>query len=149
MLGMLTFPRLRLGTAMTIDIRVNLDERVRYSIVTGVVTDADLIAAYERVVADPDFDPTLNVLADTRGIERTEITAKGVQLLAQRRARDERWVAAKPRVAIVATTDVVFGLARMYEAYGDREGDGKRYLVCRTIEEARRWLGLRETAATE
>jgi hypothetical protein len=127
---------------MPIDIRVDLDRRVRYSVVSGVVTDADLLAAYERVVSDPEFDPTLNVLADTRGVERVDVSAKSVQLLAQRRARDERLLTTKPRVAIVAASDVVFGLARMYEAYGDRQGDGDRYLVCRTIEEARRWLGL-------
>ena len=127
---------------MPIDTRVDNAERVRYSVATGVVTDGDIIEAYERVVGDPAFDPTLNVIADTRGVERAEITAGGIRELAERQARDERVVHGQPRVAVVVATDVIFGLARMYEAYSDQEADEKRYLVCRTMEDARRWLGL-------
>jgi hypothetical protein len=140
---------------MPIDIRVDSAERVRYSLCTGVVTDADMVAAYERVVDDPAFDPTLNVLADTRGIERVEITAGNIRKLAERRARNERVLRGQARVAVVVSSDVVFGLARMYEVYrdpqsaqeGDQEGDEKRYLVCRTMNEARQWLGLAEGPA--
>jgi hypothetical protein len=127
---------------MPIDIRVDSTEHVRYSLVTGVVTDADMIEAYERVVEDPDFDPTLNVLADTRGIERVEITAGNIRKLAERRAQNERLVRGQARVAVVVASDVVFGLARMYEAYRDQQGGAKPFLVCRTMEEARQWLAL-------
>jgi hypothetical protein len=136
---------------MPIDIRVDCAEHVRYSLVTGIVTAADIVDAYERVVGDPGFDPTLNVLADTRGVERVDISVGSVRLLAERRARDERVLRGQPRVAVVVGTDVVFGLARMYEAYrddqGDERGDAKRYLVCRTMKEARQWLALPEVPA--
>ena len=58
---------------MPIDIRVDSADHVRYSLVTGVVTDADMLEAYERVVGDPAFDPTLDVIADTRGVQRVEV----------------------------------------------------------------------------
>jgi hypothetical protein len=127
---------------MPIDIRVDSAERVRYSVATGVVTDRDMIDAYERVVGDPAFDPTLKVLADIRGLERAEITADGIRDVAERRARDQRALGHPPRVAIVVASDVTFGLARMYEAYSDQQGEDKRYLVCRSMDEARRWLGI-------
>ena len=133
---------------MPIDIRVDSAERVRYSLCTGVVTDADMVGAYERVVDDPAFDPTLNVLADMRGVERVDVTPGGIRQVAERRARNERVLRGRPRVAVVVASDLVFGLARMYEAYrdpqGDQKDDGKRFLVCRTMEEARVWLGLDE-----
>ena len=131
-------------TAMPIDIRVDSAERVRYSYVTGVVTDADAIDAYERVVDDPDFDPTLDVIADMTGVARLEVTASRVRELAERRARNARLNAARPRVAIVAPSDVMFGLARMYESSGPRDDGSRRYLVCRTMGEARAWLSLPE-----
>jgi hypothetical protein len=131
---------------MPIDIRVHSAGRVRYSLCTGVVTDADMVAAYERVVGDPAFDPTLNVLADMRAVERVDITPGAIRLVAERRARNERLLRGQPRVAVVVATDFAFGLARMYGAYrdeqSDQEGDARRYFVRRTMPEARDWLGL-------
>jgi hypothetical protein len=132
---------------MPIDIRVDSAERVRYSWVTGIVTDAEVIDAYDRVVDDPDFDPTLDVIADMTGVVRIDVTANRVRELAERRARNARLNAARPRVAIVAPTDVMFGIARMYESSGPRDDGSRRYLVCRTMEEARAWLSLPERSA--
>lgn len=134
---------------MPIDIRVDADERVRYSFVTGVVTDAEMMEAYERVVEDPDFDPTLDVIADMTGVVRLEVTANRVRELAERRARNAVLNAARPRVAIVAPADVMFGIARMYESSSHRDDGSRRYLVCRTMEEAREWLSLPQRAGDE
>ena len=125
---------------MPIDIRVDRDQGVRYSFVTGIVTDAEMMDAYERVVEDADFDPTLDVIADMTGVVRLDVTANRVRELAARRARYAVLNAARPRVAIVAPADVTFGIARMYESSGPRDDGGRRYLVCRTMEEARAWL---------
>ncbi len=46
----------------------------------------------------------------------------------------------KSRRAIVAETDIKFGMARMYEMYG--EADPTQIEVFRDMAEARRWLGL-------
>jgi hypothetical protein len=132
---------------MPIEIRVDSAERVRYSCVTGIVTDAEVLDAYERVVEDPDFDPTLDVIADMTGAIRIDVTANRVRELAERRARNARLNAARPRVAIVAPSDVMFGIARMYESSGPRDDGSRRYLVCRTMEEARAWLSLPERSA--
>ena len=130
---------------MPIDIRVDSSEGVRYSYVSGIVTDAEMIEAYERVVEDPAFDPALNVIADMTGVVRLEVTAAKVRELAERRGRNARLAAARPRVVIVAPTDVMFGIARIYESSGHAAVDSsRRYLVCRTMEEARAWLSLPE-----
>jgi hypothetical protein len=134
---------------MPIDIRVDSAEGVRYSVVTGVVTDAEMLEAFERVVDDPTFDPTLDVIADLRGVERLAVTPTRVRELAERRARNPRLVAAQSRVAVVAPTDVMYGVARMYGSSGHREDAGRRFLVCRTMEEARAWLSLPERPLDE
>ncbi len=129
---------------MPIRLRVDPVRKVNYTTATGVITDADLRQACASVVASPEYDPSADHIFDGHAIERLEVTPDTLQEAAQLFARTDRLIPGgrRPRVAIVAPADATFGLARMYEAYRAMAPSPKRYLVCRTMEEARRWLGL-------
>ncbi len=131
---------------MPISIRMDPARRVRYAVATGVITDADILEGYAGVLSDPAYDPSVDQIFDGNGIERIEVTSAAIWEIAQLVARTDRAISAgvRPRVAIVAPSDATFGLARMYQAYRELEPSPKQYLVCRTAEEARRWLGLPE-----
>jgi hypothetical protein len=131
---------------MPIRLRVDPLRKVNYTTATGVITDAELRQACANVVASPDYDPSADHIVDGHAIERLEVSPETLQEAAQIFARTDRRipVGTRSRVAIVAPTDATFGIARMYEAYRTMAPLPKRYLVCRTMEEARRWLGLPE-----
>jgi hypothetical protein len=77
-------------------------------------------------------------LSDVRFVDRLDVTPRGVQAMS---AHDE---ANSPqlqgyKLAIVASADVVFGMARMYSALTERSAQVN---VFRDIDEARAWLGV-------
>jgi hypothetical protein len=115
---------------------------VRHIAFTGVLTDGDVAESY-WMVADPDGDPAMDLLVETSGVERVDVTEEALRAVAGLRALDSRRPAPAPaRVAVVAPADVMYNSARMYGAYRQEAGAVARYFVCRTMEEARRWLGL-------
>jgi hypothetical protein len=117
---------------------------IRTATYTGTVDDASLVQAYRDLIAQPGFDPLAHDLADLRGVERIEVTPVGLRDLGTLMAGDP----AQPRsdavagLAIVATTPVAFGLARMFEllTQGHLPKDTR---VFRDFDEAMRWLRAR------
>jgi len=129
---------------MPISIRLDAARKVTYATATGVITDAHLLEMCRAMLTDPEYDPSADQIFDAGGIERLDFRPATLQEAAELFARVDRGIptGAHPKVAIVAPNDVTFGVARMYEAYREMHPSPKRYFVCRTMEEARRWLGL-------
>jgi hypothetical protein len=106
---------------------------------TGVLTDDELVAHKQDLLRDPAFKPGMVELSDVRGVERLEVTPEGIRrFVAQDKASADQLRGFK--LAIVASKDVVYGMARMYELRTD--GDPLLVNVFRDMEEARTWLGL-------
>ena len=126
------------------DIWLDTNEHLRHAVARGTLTDRDLLEAWGDVLADPSYDPGADNLVDVSSVERFEVTPHGAQRLADVMAMCAREPApgVRPRVACVAANDEAFNLLRMYEMYRERQGSPSRYFVCRTMEEARCWLGL-------
>jgi hypothetical protein len=131
---------------MSIEIWVDYVRRIRYSTARNVVTDREFIDVYGSMVRDPHYDPTFDHLADFTGVERLELTADGLQRIAdimvQRVDLPLASTDARPRVAAVAGADTTFGVLRIYEAFRALQDSPVRYQVFRTMDEARVWLGL-------
>lgn len=100
--------------------------------VSGVVGDADFEDA-----KFPDVPPGTIELLDLSRAERTEISSGEIRRIAQ---RDLSWPDRISRMAIVATSDVAFGLARMYQTLCD--GMKTEVRIFRSRPEAEDWLGL-------
>ena len=127
-------------------IRITIDRQAGVRIATfgGVVEASDLLDAYQRVVAEPDYDPTLDDLLDFRGIEHLNLDAEAVRRLAEYFDQPQR-PGHQSRLAIVAPFDSVFGMARMYATL--RGGVPGQIRVFRQRAEAEAWLGMTSAKA--
>ena len=126
---------------MPITIRVNAAERVRYSLLTGDIVDKDLITAFRRSYEASDFDPSLNGLVDLREVAKLEVTSNGIWQLAQILHPADQAGRGR-RVALVASSDFQFGMARMVATLLSAGGLTTEYQAFRDMAEARAWLGL-------
>ena len=120
-----------------IHITVDPAARLRTSTYEGVVTEREVIDTYEKLLADPNYDATLNDLADLRAVERLEVSTEVVYRVAGLYEPLDQ-LGIRRRIAIVAPADHIFGLARMFESV--RAGAPEQIAVFRDIDEARAWL---------
>ena len=122
-------------------IRFELDtaRRLRTAIFSGVITEQALISAYIALISDPAFEPTINDLVDLSGVTKLEVTSSGVRRVAQM-FDPLNELQTQNRLAIVAPRDDLFGMARMYEILRSDAPEETR--VCRTIEDAKAFLGV-------
>jgi hypothetical protein len=126
---------------MPITITVNAAERVRYTVMSGDVGDRELVEAFRTAIAARDFDPRLNALVDLRAVRKLDVTSSGIWDLSQvLRAVDS--LGSRRSVAIVASSDFHFGMARMVATLLSTGGLTTEYRAFRTMAEARAWLGL-------
>lgn len=124
-----------------VSIEIDADKRRRVVTFRGVLTDEQLVETYAPLISDPQCDSSLDDLIDLRGVTDLSVTSLGMQQLL-RLFRDTGAVAGPIRVAIVADTDAVYGVARMYQAlHGDDARDDTE--VFHTMEEAEAWLDRR------
>jgi hypothetical protein len=84
--------------------------------------------------------PTKNVLWDLRDAEpEGEVLSQDVELLATLTKKYEG-LREKGRTALVASSDLVFGLAKMYQAFANIEGVKHPVEVFRSMDEAVRFI---------
>lgn len=126
---------------MPISYRIDLRQNVIWTIVTGILTDGELLEHKQKIVKDPDFRPGMRELSDARNVERLDITSEGVQRFVAQDA-DDALLLRNHRIAIVAQEDVVFGMARMYGMMTEKYlGD---VMVFRDMKDAMNWIGIEE-----
>jgi hypothetical protein len=121
--------------------KIDKERRLVMSTGTGVLTLADLLAHQEKLLADTDFSPDFSQLWDLTHVTEVELTSKDVHRLAQRSI-----FSPDSRRAILASRDLVFGLARTFEIYRDILGEnGIR--VFRNLDDALEWVLAKNTTA--
>jgi hypothetical protein len=86
-----------------------------------------------RILLDPRFDPTYRSLGDLRDV--TNITVNAMETA---QAAASPLFADGTRRAIVATSDMAFGMARMFASFSERAGHEVRVFREMTLAEA--WL---------
>lgn len=98
-----------------------------------VLTNEDLHKHYEDIRADPAFKRTYRQLGDLREVNR--LTADTAAIAA---AASLQVFAPGTRRALIAPTDITFGLARMFASYAEDVGQLVR--VFREAEDAQAWI---------
>lgn len=100
---------------MPIEYRLNAAARRFECTHVGAVPDEQFMATYQRMYADPAFDGSFDILVDLTQAESSPRGVGALKMIAdlgrERHGGGER----VPRIAIVASADLSFGLARMYE----------------------------------
>ena len=106
----------------------------------GVIDNGVFIPLYRDLLSDPGYRLGMNELADLRDVSRLDLTSAGLEEVRLLTERAYAGSDASFRSAIVAPSDLSFGIARMYEIFSS-EGPEK-VTVVRTLEEGLAVLGL-------
>jgi hypothetical protein len=126
---------------MPVFFKIYKERRLVMSTVSGVVTLADAVAHREDLRKHPDFDPSFSQLVDLSNVTEIEFSREGVERFAQ-----DTIFSLNSRRAAVATSDLVYGLARMFETLRESKGEeGLR--VFRHLDEALEWVLAKNAAA--
>jgi uncharacterized protein YbaA (DUF1428 family) len=101
----------------------------------GELSSRELFDVMSQIMSDPRFDPTYRSLGDLR-----DVTSVTVDPMATAQTAASPLFADGVRRAIVATSDVAYGMARMFAAYSERAGQEVR--IFREMALAEAWLEL-------
>jgi hypothetical protein len=104
----------------------------------GVLSNDDLHEHYRLIPADPDFRPHYRQLGDLREVTRLVADSSAIAAAASLSV-----FAPGTRRALIAQSDVTFGLARMFASYAEDVGQLVR--VFRDARDAEEWLELNDT----
>jgi hypothetical protein len=123
---------------MPITYQIDDERGVVLTVASGILTTGELIAHKEQLMNDPRFKSGIVELSDVRAIEKINVNGGDVRQFAEiDRTYEDRLKNYK--LAIVASGDLVFGLARMYEMQTESHNPG--VMVFRDVEKAKTWLG--------
>lgn len=100
-----------------------------------VLTDGELLAHVRALTIDPRFVRNFHQLADLRDVVDVEVTASTIREMAMLNP-----YGVGSRRAVVVTSDVLFGMARMYKILRDEPADELE--IFRNLDDALRWLGV-------
>lgn len=89
---------------------IELSRRLVLSRGWGVLTDRELVAHVRALAADPRFRPDLHQLCDFVDVTDVKVTAAGV-----REMTGLNPFGAGARRALAVSSDVAYGMARMYQ----------------------------------
>ena len=129
---------------MPIDYGIDRERRLVVCAPYGTLTDQDIFG-YQRDVWSLPEVAGFDELVDMSAVEHIALPhPKRVEDLARLASQmDAESGAAPARMAIFASTDIAFGLGRMYQAHREmRSQGGRRVGVFRTLEDALGYLGL-------
>jgi hypothetical protein len=112
---------------------INKSQRIVISVGEGVVRFDDIRDHQNRLLSDPDFDPTFDQLLDGTRVTSLELSSDQARTLSSRAV-----FSPASRRAIVAPQPYMFGMGRMSEVY--HEGFAQMQ-VFYSMEEALIWLG--------
>lgn len=114
--------------------KIDKERRLVMSVAAGVLTTAETLAHQEKLLKDPDFDPSFSQLWDLTQITKWEINAADMRSLAQRTL-----FSTHSRRACVASSDVAFGYARMFEMLRENAGETGIHIF-RNLDDALDWV---------
>jgi hypothetical protein len=101
----------------------------------GILTDGELLAHVRALTIDPRFARSFHQLADLRDVADVEVSTSTIREMARLNPYGDG-----SRRAVVVTSDVLFGMARMYQILRDEPTDELE--VFRKLDDALRWLGI-------
>ena len=114
--------------------KIDKERRLVMSTFSGVFTLADGLSHQEKLLKDPDFAPSFSQLLDCTHVTKIELGPEDVRTLAQRAI-----FSSNSRRAILVSSDLAFGLARMFVIFRESLGE-KGVRVFHDLEEALYWV---------
>ena len=99
-----------------------------------MITFADLLAHQEKLLADPDFSSDFSQFMDLTHVTKVELTNEELRRLAAGSI-----FSSASRRAILVSSDLVFGLSRMFEIFRETLVE-KGIRVFRNLDDALDWV---------
>jgi hypothetical protein len=119
---------------MPCDLIVDAQLRVVHSRYFGDVTLDDVLGQREQMMQHPDFEPGFSLVIDLSEAGHISLSAADVRRI----AKSPTPPGVSSRHIFVAPRADMYGIARMYQAYG--EAVQRDVVVVRSMEEAKRLL---------
>jgi len=119
---------------MTATHQIDQEQRIIFSVWSGIVTLEEAISATRALLSAPAFSPHYNRIYDVRGVTDATLTKASLMELAQ---MDPIYPSA--RRAVVATNPTIFGMGRMFGLLTGTEERGS-FRVVSSVEEALDWF---------
>ena len=120
---------------MPVQVSVDPKSRLATRTYSGVVTSEDLLESIHQYATIPGFEPTFNELMDFREVESVAAPIEDIHRCAHTPVPFDN----SCKRVILASKQIIYGLARMYQILG--EDAHPNIEVVRTVEEANRLLG--------
>jgi hypothetical protein len=114
---------------MPVQYFIDRKARLVTTVFSGIFTDSDIWHLIDLLRKDPEYDPDFDELIDCRAVVENRVSAATLSAVRS---------SPKPRRAVVASSDKNYGIGRMFQALQTNQ----QIEVFRTLEEARKWLGL-------
>jgi hypothetical protein len=117
-------------------VRYGFDKKRRLIVTTaeGCIVFNDIKSHQDRLLADPEFDPSLDQLIDTTPAMKFDLSADEARILAERHI-----LSSNSRRAFVAVKPHIYGLGRIMKVY--QEGSAHTAVeVFYSMYEALAWL---------
>lgn len=105
-----------------------------------MLTNRDLLAHAHALTTDRRFVRNFNQFADLRDVTELQVTAATIREMVKLNP-----FGASARRAVVVTSDVVFGMARMYQIL--LEESSYKFEIFREVDLAFQWLGIADAKA--
>jgi hypothetical protein len=123
------------GELMPVSYTIDQNQRLVVSCLSGAVTETEVHEHNRSLRADRDFNPSYRQLVDCTGVTEILLGVATINVVSQ-----HQFFAPGTRRAFIATSDVAFGLARMFALRA--ECSGQTIEVFRERLVAEEWLGI-------
>jgi len=120
---------------MPVENKIIVEKRLIITRMFGDVDYADVTSVNQMLTAMPEFDRSFDQLVDLTGIAKINVSADVLRNF----ARGQVVFRKESRCAVVAPTDLVYGMARVYASV---QSDRNDFQIFRTFEEAQSWLAI-------
>jgi hypothetical protein len=114
--------------------KIDKDRRVVITTASGVVSIADGLAHQNKLLNDPDSDPSFSQLMDFTQATQVDLSGEDIRRLARHNIFSPDF-----RRAILAPSDSVYGFGRMFEILLEMKGE-RGIRVFRNLDEALEWV---------
>ncbi len=105
----------------------------------GVLTDEEMIRCVSDLRGDPALMPDMRTLSDMRDI-KVAFTEQGIKAMVEVMKQTSE-LRKKAKAAIVVSSDLAFGMGRMFVMRADKSVDPS-FMIFRDMDAAREWLGI-------
>ena len=105
---------------------------------TGVVADDEFLQGYRKLSNDKKFNISFNRLVDLRNTDSRIRSSDALANLAKLSEHKHRETDSVPKTAVIAPTDLSYGLVRMYNALSSDAA--REIVVFKSVAQALSWL---------